>query len=122
MPVKAAGKYREAMLSAERELALNPSDPDVRAQLAWLWAETGQPKKAVAAADNALTRAPSNVDVLLKCMLAYELSGRRAKALEVFDNAREKGYTIQEVFNRPEFAALRQSPGFVRPESETKHE
>jgi tetratricopeptide (TPR) repeat protein len=121
MEQKAPEKFREALLCAEHELEVNPNDADARARLAWIYAETGQPKKAIAQANQALKQAPSNVDVVVKCMLAYELSGQRTRALDAFAAANRNGYLVEEVRNWPEFAALRQDPTYVaRLEGETK--
>ena len=110
----AAGAYRKAIELAEKQLALNPNNGDLRASQALNYAQIDEPVKALAEIAQARRLAPMQPKVLFKSGVVYELTGRRGRALDALERAVESGYSVEEVRRAPTLSALRKDPLYAR--------
>jgi TolB-like protein/Flp pilus assembly protein TadD/DNA-binding winged helix-turn-helix (wHTH) protein len=104
--------YRRAATLAERALQTNPEDATSRAQLASYYAATGDLRRAQAAIERALREQPDLVWVQYYASRVALARDDRAAALAALGRALELGYPRAFVRSGPEFAALRDDPGF----------
>ncbi len=105
--------YDEALRRAQEAMRVNPRSVLFRANLAYLWAETGHRADALAEIASALERAPTDTTVLFKSALVYELTGDRAGALHALEAAARGGHSMVEIRRHPDLARLREDPRFV---------
>jgi serine/threonine-protein kinase len=109
---KAAEAYKHAITLAEPQLALNPNNVELRAQLAAYYAKLPDKAKALAEIAQARRLAPTHATVLFKAAMVYEINGRRDQAISALDLAIQAGYSKVEIRREPEFAELRRDPRY----------
>jgi tetratricopeptide (TPR) repeat protein/class 3 adenylate cyclase len=109
---RASEAYRQALQLADRELALNSRDADVRASAATYLQGVGDHTRALAEVTQARELAPDSVNYLFLAALVHEGAGRRADALRLLEEAARKGYAPIEIQRHPQLAKLRADPGF----------
>jgi tetratricopeptide (TPR) repeat protein/tRNA A-37 threonylcarbamoyl transferase component Bud32 len=111
---KAADAYAKAVTLAERDLAVERGDAQVRSRLAVYLVKTGSLEKAASEITEALRHKPDDPTVVLKSILVFELAGDRARALEALKRYLELKGPLEEVSKDPFFAGLRRDPEYLR--------
>ena len=106
--------YKTALERADHELRVNPLNSDVRANRAYLLAETGRGDEALREMTAALAgvNARGNVTVLFRSALIQEWVGNRKGALEALEQAARGGYPISRIARDPDLKQLRNDPGY----------
>jgi len=109
----AARAYRKAVEVTERELAVDPTNPNVRSSLAVFLVKSGSTSRGVAEMTEALRLKPDDSTIVLKAVVVYELGGDRRRALDALrEYVRLKG-PLEEVVKEPFLAGLRRDPGYL---------
>jgi len=109
---KAKQAYNTAIRLVREEIAKNPNQADLRANLTLYLAENGDKTGALAelrTAEQAHSKDPS---VLYNIAVTYELCGNRDKALDALLASVKAGQSLDDVKNDPELVALRADPRF----------
>ena len=109
---KAKQAYDTAIRLVREEIAKNPNQADLHADLALYLAEDGDKTGALTelkAVEQAHSKDPS---VLYNVAVAYELCGNRDKALDILLAAVKVGQSLDEVKNDPELVSLRSDPRY----------
>lgn len=109
---KAKQAYDTAIRLVREEIAKNPGQADLRADLALYLAENGDKKGALTelkAAEQAQSKDPG---VLYNIAVTYELCGDRDKALDALLASVKAGQSLDDVKNDPELVALRADPRY----------
>jgi tetratricopeptide (TPR) repeat protein/predicted Ser/Thr protein kinase len=109
---KAKQAYETAIRLVREEIAKNPNQADLHADLALYLAENGDKTGALAelkAAEQAHSKDPG---VLYNVAVAYELCGDRDKALDALLAAVKAGQSLDDVKNDPELVSLRADPRY----------
>jgi serine/threonine protein kinase/tetratricopeptide (TPR) repeat protein len=107
---KAGETYERALHLAEEELAKNPNDPQIIAQLARYHILLGDQAKGLDEIAQALKMAPSDIWVLLKNIQVYELAKQRDRALESLHKYIDQGGSKEAVLSDPDLAGLMKDP------------
>ena len=119
MRSKASGAYAKAIPLAREKLGVSPNDAVVRSRLALYLVKAGDAAGALAEAA-IVEKAPGNdPGTVFKTAVVYELTQHREKAIAALKRAIDTGYTMHEVENEPELAALRSDDRYRRLESAT---
>jgi len=95
---------------ADGEVARNPRDGRIRANLAFLSARLGDRRRAISEAAQALRFSGDNADTRFMTAYAYEVLGQRADALSVLSASPRQ--VIADVSRWPDMAALQADPQF----------
>ncbi len=109
---KARQAYDTAIRLVREEIAKNPNQADLRADLALYLAENGDKKGALTelkAVEQAQSKDPG---VLYNIAVTYELCGNRDKALDALLAAVKAGQSLDDIKNDPELVALRADPRY----------
>lgn len=109
---KAKQAYDTAIRLVREEIAKNPNQADLRADLALYLAENGNKTDALTglkAVEQARSKDPG---VLYNLAVTYELCGDRDKALDALLAAVKAGQSLDDVKNDPELVALRADPRY----------
>jgi tetratricopeptide (TPR) repeat protein/predicted Ser/Thr protein kinase len=109
---KAKQAYDTAIRLVREEIAKNPNQADLHADLALYLAEDGDKTGALTelkVVEQAHSKDPS---VLYNVAVAYELCGNRDKALDILLAAVKVGQSLDEVKNDPELVSLRSDPRY----------
>ena len=109
---RAMDAYRQALQLADRELALNPRDADLRASAATYLLGLDDYSRALSEVTMARELEPDSVTSLFLAALVHEAAGRRGDALRLLEEAARKGYAPIEIQRHPQLAKLRADPGF----------
>ncbi|MGH8675235.1 MAG: tetratricopeptide repeat protein [Burkholderiales bacterium] len=109
---RASEAYRQALQLADRELAVNPRDADLRASAATYLLGLGDHARALTEVAQARELAPDSVTSLFLAALVHEAAGRREDALRLLEEAARKGYAPIEIQRHPQLVKLRADPGF----------
>jgi tetratricopeptide (TPR) repeat protein len=107
-----ARAYRQALMLADREIALNPRDAHLRASAALYLLGLQDHARALQEANKALELAPDSVNLLFLAALVNEAAERRTNALRLLEQAARKGYAPIEIQRHPQLAKLRADPGY----------
>lgn len=110
----ASGAYRKAIELVREDLKLSPNDTGLRSILAAYLAKSGDTRGALAELAQMSQTLDSDTGGLFRSSLVYELAGDRDKALGALERAVLAGYSMYEVANEPELAALRSDPRYSR--------
>jgi serine/threonine-protein kinase len=109
---KAKQAYDTAIRLVREEIAKNPNQADLRADLALYLVENGDKTGALAELKTVEQARSKDPSVLYSTAVAYELCGDRDKALDVLLAAVKAGQTLDDVKNDPELVALRADPRY----------
>jgi serine/threonine protein kinase/tetratricopeptide (TPR) repeat protein len=111
---KAAEAYQTAIRLAEKELAANPNDAEIRSNLAIYHAKSGNQQKALAEISEVLKKNQNDVLVLLRSVLVFEITNQRSQALLALQKYIELNGPLEEVLRDPFLSGLRRDPGYVK--------
>ncbi len=117
LEAKAPPIEREAIDLARKQLEVNPNAAETRADLALLYAESGQPDAARTEMQAALRQAPATSAVLFRSVLVNELTGDRAGALTALDALARTGGYLEEIRREPELKQLRNDSHYKEKEA-----
>ena len=110
---KAGEAYEKAIRLVRERLAVTPGDPRLRSSLAAYLAKSGDATGALAELAQLEQLRQGDQGTLFKSALVYELVGDRDKALAALGRAIRAGYSMHEIANEPELAALRADPRYA---------
>ena len=110
---EARAACERAIAAARKQISADPGNVEVRAHLAYLYAETGNHAEAGRLIDRALEDAPENVRVRFTSALVLELTGRRQAALDALKSAIDGGHPKYQIAYHPDLRALRTDPRYV---------
>jgi serine/threonine-protein kinase len=108
---EAVRAYREAAGHAQKLLAVNPRDAELRSRLAMYEVFAGEKKAALRDIDEALRGGREDGLVLFRSALVFEESGLRDRALHSIRGALARGHS-EEIDKAPPLAALRRDPRY----------
>jgi tetratricopeptide (TPR) repeat protein/predicted Ser/Thr protein kinase len=109
---KAKQAYNTAIRLVREEIAKNPNQADLRADLTLYLAENGDKTGALAEMRTAEQAHSKDPGVLYNIAVTYELCGNRDKALAALLASVKAGQSLDDVKNDPELVALRADPRF----------
>jgi serine/threonine-protein kinase len=109
---KASAALARAAELAETQLAVNPKNAPLLADLADCYAYLDDAARAKELLKRGLALAPDDVEVQYTAAAAYEQLGERDLALLWIRRALDSGYPRERVFGDPGIAALRSDPRF----------
>ena len=104
---------KTAIAAARQQINADPKNVEVRANLAYLYAETGDYGEARRLIDRALEDAPENVRVRFTSALVFEVSGQRQAALDALKSAIDGGHPKYLIAHHPDLRALRKDERYV---------
>ncbi len=104
--------YQRALPLAEEQVKLQPQDALLQAQMAELYAHSGDKTKALLRMDAALALAPGDRDVLVRCADVCDRLGDRARAVEFANKAVALGFPIDQLKLDPEARGIIADPNF----------
>ena len=110
---KALAPLERAIALGEEQLAVNPHDADLLAEVADAHAMLGHARAARALSARAVKLAPDDAEVLQVAAGIDEMFGRRDAALEKLARALAAGYPRWEIERSPSFRALYEDPRFA---------
>ena len=111
---KAGGAYQKAIGLVRERLAVTPNDTALHANLAMYLAKSGDSAGALAELAQVEHDPVRDKSTLFKSALVYESVQNRDKALAVLDRAIRAGYSMHEIANEADLAALRSDPGYAK--------
>lgn len=117
---KAPATYQRALDLVEKEIAVNPRDPQLHARAATYWAALHDQKRASLEIEEASSLAPEDATVQFRAALVYEQAGQRDRALLALKAALAGGFGRPEIDNAPPLSNLREDPRFREIISKTK--
>lgn len=112
-------KSNEAILRAkelaEKQLEVNPRDPELIVNLATYHIDLGNEEVAKEMANRVVNMQPNDVDIQVQIGAIMEHLGDRESALDWIGKAIENGYPPEEINNDPDpkIALLREDPAFL---------
>jgi serine/threonine-protein kinase len=109
---KAGPVYQKAIRLAREQLDTNPGDTGIRSSLSVYLAKAGDTAGALTELAQVENLPERDKGTLFKTALVYELAHDRGKALDALRRAIEAGYSMHEIANDPELAALRSDPRY----------
>jgi tetratricopeptide (TPR) repeat protein len=89
--------FRHAIELGEREVTVNPREPEIHARLGEYWAALGNTANGKAEIGRALALAPASGYVQFRAALVYEQFGDRKRALKALRVAMTEGYSAAEI-------------------------
>jgi serine/threonine-protein kinase len=107
---QAAVAFRRALSMTDREISVNPTDPQIRSRRAQYWSALGDHERASTEIGQALRQAPTNGLILFRAAIVHEQAGRRSEALRHLKAALGAGFSAREILSAPPLRALRQVP------------
>jgi len=111
-------RAREAHLRAielmKGQLAINPNDANLRVDLAGSFAALKDESNALVHVAQARRIVPNDSRILYKAVYVYLDLGRKDQAANALDLALQNGYSLAEVRESPDLAALLKDPRFKR--------
>jgi tetratricopeptide (TPR) repeat protein len=102
--------YRKGLVLAKAVLARNSRDGNVRARLAYLYAQVGERDQAEDEATIARQLSGDSANVAFWLVRAYEVLGERDRALTLAEGSPTE--TLRRLSRQPDLADLRSNPGF----------
>jgi eukaryotic-like serine/threonine-protein kinase len=109
---KAKQAYDTAIRLVREEIAKNPNQADLHADLALYLAENGDKKGALTELKVAEQAQSKDPGVLYNIAVAYELCGDRDKALDTLLASVKAGQSLDDIKNDPELVSLRSDPRY----------
>jgi serine/threonine-protein kinase len=113
-PREAHVAYDKALAVAGQQIGADPANVEVRANLAYLYAETENRAEAGRQIEIALEAAPANARVRFTSALVFELIGRRQDALEVLKSEIDRRHSMYQFSHHPDLRALRTDDRYVQ--------
>jgi tetratricopeptide (TPR) repeat protein len=101
--------YRKAIEVGNKQLAINPANPDLLGMMGKFAAKTGQKRLAIEFAGKALSQG-SGVTVLYNAGKAYGLAGDCTRSSQLLKQAFDNGYPRPEAKKDPDLNRLRAAP------------
>ena len=98
--------YKKAITIAEKQLKINPNDPDVISNLAAYYGDINDSTKAYKMLNKSLKIAPDNSEVFYRAATINEHFKDREKALSWIKRAIIKGYSRSDIEQEPELKML----------------
>lgn len=111
-----AGRWAEGLAAAQRALALDADEPDVRALVGRALVGLNRPAEALGHYDEALARDPGKVETLNNLGMAYAALGRWTEAIERYEQVLQRDPAHAEAHNNlgNALAAIGRLPEAVR--------
>lgn len=109
---KAKSAYGNAIQMVKEEIAKNPSQTELRIDLALYLAKIGDKEKALEEMKPTAAAHNTNPSDLYNSALVYELCGKRNQALDALLAAVKAGQSLDDIKNEPEFVSLRADPRY----------
>jgi eukaryotic-like serine/threonine-protein kinase len=109
---RADAAYGRAIALAERALETNENDIAAHSAIALAYAKTGDSERARNHIARTLEGDPDNPISLYVAAIVSNAGGRSGDALKFLSRAVENGFPREQLLNEPEFANLRNEPGF----------
>jgi tetratricopeptide (TPR) repeat protein len=111
-PEQADAAFKTAEELAESRLAVNPSDAETLADLAWIKAMLGKAEDAKAAIERARRSTPGDPNVHFISALISVRSGEFDAAYQDLEDAVEKGYPLEMLAAEPHLEPIRENAEF----------
>ena len=109
---KAKDADRKEAALLENAAKLRAASPQIRSNLAVLYANLNDPEKAKLNIQSALAASGDDADVLVNAGEVYELLGDRRQALHYVELSLQKGYALDDLRNEPQMQDLLADPNF----------
>jgi eukaryotic-like serine/threonine-protein kinase len=109
---KAKPAYEHAIQLVREEIARNPNQLELRADLAVYLAKSGHRDSALKELKPVEEGQDTNPSDLYTSALVYELCGKRDRALDALRAAVKAGQDLNDIKNEPEFVSLRTDPRY----------
>jgi TolB-like protein/tetratricopeptide (TPR) repeat protein/DNA-binding winged helix-turn-helix (wHTH) protein len=111
---EAMDAFRQAETYASAKLAVNPNDPAVMMDMAWIRAMLGDESEAMSIIGRAVSLSPDDPygDYIQALILSHY--NQDDAALDSLTTAAEKGYSLIVMAAEPKLAALREHPRFTK--------
>lgn len=103
----AGGAFAKAISLGKDRIAVNPNDATIYANLAAVYAKTGDRSQAGRQIARALQLDPRSTHNMYKAAVVAIVGGQREEALEWIQQAVAGGYSRSQIQRDPEFASLR---------------
>jgi Flp pilus assembly protein TadD len=105
--------YQKASDLLKELLRINPRDPDLLSGQAHCLSRLGDDAAAMAFISRAIEGAPAEPYNFYYASLVHLEAHRTTEALQAISRAVELNFPVEQLRNDPQFAALRDQPGFV---------
>ena len=109
---KARAAFGRAAELAEKRLALNPEDVQIRKNYSLYLAKLDRRSEALAQARRAIQQAPKDASVRYYAARTFTVSGNNTEALETLAAALGLGYDPKEIEREPDFVSLHENDRF----------
>jgi eukaryotic-like serine/threonine-protein kinase len=109
---KAKAAYQQAIQLAQEEIIKNPTQIELKSDLAMYLAKSGNTSAALQALKPVEEAHSKDPTVLYDSAVVYELCGQRDKALNSLLAAVQGGEDLNDIKNEPEFVSLRADPRY----------
>jgi eukaryotic-like serine/threonine-protein kinase len=109
---KAKPAYEHAIQLVREEIAKNPKQIELQADLAMYLAKSGDKDAALKELKPVEDAHDANPSDLYTAALVYELCGKRDRALDALRAAVKAGQDLNDIKNEPEFVSLRADPRY----------
>jgi eukaryotic-like serine/threonine-protein kinase len=109
---KAAPTFHHALDLIQKEIGVNPRDPQLHARAATYWAALENRERASLEIEEALSLAPADPGVQFRAALVFEQASQRDRALMAIEAALDGGYDRLEIDNSPPLRRLREDARF----------
>ena len=111
-PEKATDYYEKAITAALRDLSVNPRDSTTMGVLATYYAKRGSEQHALDYLARAKVIAPDDSELLYDSAVVNVLFRRYQEATSDLKKAVQKGYSIAQIADEPDFKPLQADPAF----------
>ena len=105
--------YRQAVIQAEAEVSISPSNARTVARLAVYQAKAGDNAAALTSLQRAQELAPKDAQVFQRAGVVHALAGRTREALDAIERAVASGIARNVIADEEDFARLKPLPRFA---------
>ncbi|HEX6213987.1 MAG TPA: tetratricopeptide repeat protein, partial [Vicinamibacterales bacterium] len=105
--------YRRAVMQAEAEVSISPSDARAIARLAVYQAKAGDDAGSMRSIRRALTLAPRDAQVIQREAIVHAIAERSDQALRAIERAMANGLPSRAIADEEDFTKLRSLPQFA---------
>lgn len=109
---QARESYQGAIVLAEENLKVNPTDAELICNLADCYWQVEQRDKALAMVDRGVRLAPDDIEVMVRAGVIYEQAGRHEEALHLVGIAAQRGFSLERLQATPALKDLIADPRF----------